>query len=618
MPSQEFGLAHERLVALESHWISLLLWFCQQTGQSPESLVEGLGDAGLTALNRYEQERRRAGITPVHFLAFPNYVELATDPANAARLAALGSPPADWKRRLNADKTTLTEFRNMLQHAARFDFLNQAERREAATLLGQQLDWLNAWWPAHPHAPQTPEADRDPLRAAVQMLSRDPRSAYALADQLGFDAARNPLNLNAPATQLADALGTEFGGVYQAGAKTPGGSAGNAALYLAYLKEWPERSAGRERYRRRVAKALVEANPGQRFLVILMDDRDDRLSSERREIEIVFPRTRAGRPFGTVRATIDPDNPTRHHRDLLNELSIKECRSLAEISRRWAEAFNVEKVTNLFYKEFKGLRDRLAEALIEHNPDNPELAGFALADLTANRPSQAQREFQLNVNAFATRQLSRLLFLWFLQQKGWLGAETVPGPRTFLVDLFRKKPQGDAAFYSERLTPLFFDALGLPAGDRRHGEAEALLGGAHIPYLDGGLFRPDADPFERDLFGVGDDGRPTRTVILPDALFDPVENRAGQSVARHGTQQRQRTVLGLLRGYRFTTQESTPDDQSVDPDPELLGKVSKNSIRIRSGATPGLTTPRARSFITCAAKPSTATCAIKPGSSRAN
>ena len=37
-----------------------------------------------------------------------------------------------------------------------------------------------------------------------------------------------------------------------------------------------------------------------------------------------------------------------------------------------------------------------------------------------------------------------------------------------------------------------------------------------------------------------------------------------------------RTLLGLLSRYRFTTRESTPDDQSVDPDPELLGRVFEN------------------------------------------
>ena len=54
---------------------------------------------------------------------------------------------------------------------------------------------------------------------------------------------------------------------------------------------------------------------------------------------------------------------------------------------------------------------------------------------------------------------------------------------------------------------------------------------------------------------------------LPDEVFDPdADDEEGQ----------QQTLLGLLSRYRFTTRESTPDDQSVDPDPELLGRVFEN------------------------------------------
>ena len=57
--------------------------------------------------------------------------------------------------------------------------------------------------------------------------------------------------------------------------------------------------------------------------------------------------------------------------------------------------------------------------------------------------------------------------------------------------------------------------------------------------------------------------RPDGAVDLPDDLFDPDPERRD-------------TVLGLLGHYHFTTRESTPDDQSVDPDPELLGRVFEN------------------------------------------
>jgi hypothetical protein len=67
--------------------------------------------------------------------------------------------------------------------------------------------------------------------------------------------------------------------------------------------------------------------------------------------------------------------------------------------------------------------------------------------------------------------------------------------------------------------------------------------------------------------------------------------------------------LGLLSRYRFTTRESTPDDQSVDPDPELLGRVFENLYQGDERHDTGTYyTPREIS-ISCAARLWTATSA---------
>ena len=99
--------------------------------------------------------------------------------------------------------------------------------------------------------------------------------------------------------------------------------------------------------------------------------------------------------------------------------------------------------------------------------------------------------------------------------------------------------------------PLFFEGMANGAP----GEAvRDLLG--FTPYLNGGLFRKNR---LEDALAKGGE------VSLPDEVFDPdIEPNQPH------------TVLSLLRGYRFTTRESTPDDQSVDPDPELLGRVFEN------------------------------------------
>ena len=79
-----------------------------------------------------------------------------------------------------------------------------------------------------------------------------------------------------------------------------------------------------------------------------------------------------------------------------------------------------------------------------------------------------------------------------------------------------------------------------------------------FPYLNGGLFRRSA--LEDRINDAGE-------VSLPDEVFDPHPD---------DEEAQKRTLLGLLSRYRFTTRESTPDDQSVDPDPELLGRVFEN------------------------------------------
>ena len=94
---------------------------------------------------------------------------------------------------------------------------------------------------------------------------------------------------------------------------------------------------------------------------------------------------------------------------------------------------------------------------------------------------------------------------------------------------------------------MFFDAMATGSSSR---SKHPVLG--FVPYLNGGLFRRSA--LEDRVNDAGE-------VSLPDEVFDPESDGS---------------LLNLLSRYRFTTRESTPDDQSVDPDPELLGRVFEN------------------------------------------
>ena len=365
----------------------------------------------------------------------------------------------------------------------------------------------------------------------------DPQRAEGLATFLGFEPVSNPEDrlagaLSGGLKQFLRGRGDEGFGIselYRVGSRKA--DPAEAGLWVGVLSDWGYRSADRDRSRRRITRALVEQVPDRRSLALLVPPPTD----QRREAELVFPRTQVGSSNGavtSVRAHLDLDNPTRFHRDLLRALRIHPGANLLDVSRTWQQQFSVERVTTTFYQEYAAVRDRIAKALLAHNQDHSVVKSFT----------------QDEARAWATRQMGRVLFLWFLQAKRWLGEPGGMGSPTYLLDLWPRRSQTDEGeYYRGILSPMFFDAMA--TGSSSRGEHSVL---GFVPYLNGGLFRRSA--LEDRIHDTGE-------VTLPDDVFDP-ENDG--------------SLLNLLSRYRFTTRESTPDDQSVDPDPELLGRVFEN------------------------------------------
>ena len=375
------------------------------------------------------------------------------------------------------------------------------------------------------------------IAGILQGFGGDPQRAEALATFLGFEPVPNPEDrlagaLSGGLKQFLRGRGDGGFGVselYRVGSCKA--APAEAGLWIGVLSEWGYRSSDRDRSRRRITRALVEHVPDRRSLALLVPPSTD----PRREAELVFPRTQVGSSNGavtSVRAHLDLDNPTRFHRDLLRGLRIPARASLLDVSKQWQRLFSVERVTTRFYQEYAAVRDRIANALREHNQDHPVVKSFT----------------QDEARAWATRQMGRVLFLWFLQAKRWLGEPGGLGSPIYLLDMWLQRSQTDEGeYYRGILSPLFFDAMATGSSSRSE---HPVLG--YVPYLNGGLFR------RNELEDRINDAGP---VSLPDDVFDPEDDDS---------------LLGLLSRYRFTTRESTPDDQSVDPDPELLGRVFEN------------------------------------------
>lgn len=210
------------------------------------------------------------------------------------------------------------------------------------------------------------------------------------------------------------------------------------------------------------------------------------------------------------------------------------------------EAFSVEAVTKEFFTKYAELFGDIYKAL----------------DKLIEKDKVVRDQFKAkNVNTidFAKKLMGQIVFLYFLQKKGWLGVakneEWGTGPRNFLRTLANGNCGKYDNFFNDILEPLFYDTL---ATDRGH-EAWCNRFKCRIPFLNGGLFEP-----------LGDyDWRKT-DISLPNDLFT---NTSFVEEGITGT-----GVLDVFDRYNFTVNEAEPLEKEVAIDPEMLGKVVENLI----------------------------------------
>ena len=119
-------------------------------------------------------------------------------------------------------------------------------------------------------------------------------------------------------------------------------------------------------------------------------------------------------------------------------MCVGEARSASEIALCHVSALDRETITQRFFSEFRRHRAELAASL-------------------AGLPSGAQQD-RLDL---ALTLLGRLLFLYFIQRKGWLG-----GDSAYLLHLYEDALDRRLPFYRSRLKPLFFGALNRPPEQR--------------------------------------------------------------------------------------------------------------------------------------------------------
>jgi hypothetical protein len=149
---------------------------------------------------------------------------------------------------------------------------------------------------------------------------------------------------------------------------------------------------------------------------------------------------------------------------------------VTEVTNRLKRAFDADRVTRRFYADFKSQHD-------------------ALLGFLKGLPTDVR-------SWYASVTLNRLMFVYFIQKKGFIDSR-----QDYLREQLRaSKERGKDQFFTHVLGPLFFRGFALPKAERTHADT-ALLG--NVPYLNGGLFQQHQ--IERDH---GD------RIFIPDKAFD--------------------------------------------------------------------------------------------------
>lgn len=219
-------------------------------------------------------------------------------------------------------------------------------------------------------------------------------------------------------------------------------------------------------------------------------------------------------------------------------------------------SFSIEKVTDEFFNQYKDLYIKLFE---HFENDKKVKAAIKNAGIDNAR--------------FTKKLLGQIVFLYFLQKKGWLGVAKNErwgtGKKRFVQELFEQAQKEKVNFFKDKLQYLFYEAL---AKKRDNVNSYYKRFDCRIPFLNGGLFEADYIWQEANI-------------TIPENLFRNEEkNKSGDE----GT-----GILDVFDRYNFTIKEDEPLDKEVAVDPEMLGKVFENMLDITERKSKGaFYTPR--------------------------
>jgi hypothetical protein len=216
---------------------------------------------------------------------------------------------------------------------------------------------------------------------------------------------------------------------------------------------------------------------------------------------------------------VDSENVFYSDADALSRIWLEEERNFPHVWNKWEKAFSIDKVTEEFFedyqKQFFHIRDKVLE----------------------------QIEDVHDAHEFTLQFMNRIMFVYFVDKKGWLEGEEGESYIQWLWNKYRKQgglQSDENRFYNKWLDDLFHKAFNNKFTSNTGLPEEVNRSFQKAPYLNGGLFR------ENSLSKLD--------VELDDSLIEDI-------------------IKDFFERYNFTIKEDSPVDKEVAVDPQMIGYV---------------------------------------------
>ncbi|MGB8689309.1 MAG: hypothetical protein WCD53_18485, partial [Microcoleus sp.] len=345
---------------------------------------------------------------------------------------------------------------------------------------------------------------------------------------------------------------------------------------------------------------LVLFRHGDCFTLSIINRRPNKLETSKDVLEKI-----------TLIKDINIFQPHRAHIEILFDLSLPQLykqyqfTNFDQLHDAWQKTLDTSELNKRFFKEVANWYFWAVQ-----NVTLPESG-------TGFQPVNNQEHHRQDACAtFIIRLITRLIFVWFLKEKGLVPDDLFNYQS--IQELIKSNAPEESTYYKAILQNLFFATLNQEMNtpnkpDNRKFRNKAKQAGGrdqnymihnvyryedyfhdsqailrlfeNIPFLNGGLFecldKPDQDQPKQIIRIDGFSERQDNRLNIPNCLFFSESDQQIDLNDVYGTKNKRYTVRGLINifhSYKFTVTENTPIEEEIALDPELLGKVFENLL----------------------------------------